>query len=127
MKICVTAEGSGLNSAVDPRFGRCRYYVIVETDTMRCEAVENPNLNAASGAGIQSGQLMASKGVQVVLTGHVGPNAYQVLSAAGIDVRTGVSGTVQTAIKENQLGKYKSAADPNVPSKFGMPGNQSGK
>jgi predicted Fe-Mo cluster-binding NifX family protein len=121
MKICVTAEGKDLSASIDPRFGRCKYFVFVDTETLQFEAIENPSLSSTGGAGIQAGQLMSGQGVKAVLTGNVGPNAHQVLSAAGIEVFTGVSGIVKDAIENHKLGKYKPAASPNVGSKFGMP------
>ena len=124
MKICVTAEGTDLSASIDPRFGRCKYFIFVDTETLQFEAIENPSLSSTGGAGIQAGQLMSSQGVKAVLTGNVGPNAHQVLSAAGIEVFTGVSGTVKEAIKNHKLGKYKPATSPSVGSKFGMPGKK---
>ena len=121
MKICITSEGKTLDSMVDPRFGRCRNFIFIETDTGNYEAQENTSAQFQGGAGIQSGQLVVSKGVKAVLTGNVGPNAHQVLSAAGVNVFTGVSGTVKEAIEGYRNGKYKLADAPNVGSKFGMP------
>lgn len=124
MKICVTSQGDNLNSQIDPRFGRCRYFIIVDTETMQFEAVQNPNIEAMGGAGVQSGQLVASKGVKAVLTGNVGPNAFQTLQAANIDVVTGASGSVKDAIGEYKKGKLKTTQGPSVNSKFGMPGKE---
>jgi len=97
MKIAISATGPGLEDEVDPRFGRCQYFVIVDLDTMQLEALENSSAMAPGGAGISTAQMIASKGVGAVLTGNCGPNAYQVLSAAGIQVITGVSGKVKDA------------------------------
>jgi predicted Fe-Mo cluster-binding NifX family protein len=121
MKICITSEGKSLDSKVDPRFGRCQNFIFFDTDTGNFEAQENANSQFQGGAGIQSGQLVVSKGVKAVLTGNVGPNAHQVLSAAGISIFTGVSGTVKEAIDGHKNGKYKPADAPSVGSKFGMP------
>jgi predicted Fe-Mo cluster-binding NifX family protein len=110
-----------LDSKVDPRFGRCQYFILFDTDTGSFEAQENVNAQFQGGAGIQSGQLVVSKGVKAVLTGNVGPNAHQVLSAAGVSILTGVSGTVKEAIDGYKKGKYKPADAPSVGSKFGMP------
>ncbi len=122
MKICITSEGKTLDAKVDPRFGRCQNFIFFDTDTGNFEAEENVNSQFQGGAGIQSGQLVVSKGVKAVLTGNVGPNAHQVLSAAGISIFTGVSGTVKEAIEGYKNGKYKVADVPTVGSKFGMPG-----
>lgn len=122
MKICITAQGDTLESDIDPRFGRCRYFIFVDPDTLEFEAVENSNIEAMGGAGVQSGQLVASKQVKAVLTGNVGPNAFETLQAAGIDVITGVSGSVKEAIEKYKKGGLKPTKAPSVSSKFGLPG-----
>jgi predicted Fe-Mo cluster-binding NifX family protein len=96
--------------------------VIVETGDMSFESVENLGSSRGGGAGIQAAQLMARKGVKVVLTGNCGPNAHQTLSAAGIDVVVGCSGTVSEAIERLQSGKLQAASGPNVTSHSGMDG-----
>ena len=120
MKIAVTSTGVDLDSQVEPRFGRCPYFLIVETETFEFEAVENPNIALGGGAGIQSAQLLANHGVQTVLTGNCGPNAHQVLSSAGIKIITGVSGKVKDAIEEYKLGTYSADQQPNVAAHYGM-------
>jgi predicted Fe-Mo cluster-binding NifX family protein len=79
MKIAITATGDNLQASVDPRFGRAQYFIILDPDTMEFEAISNTDLNAAHGAGIQSGQLMSSNNVKAVITRNVGPNAQQIL------------------------------------------------
>ncbi len=120
MKICITSEGATLDSKIDPRFGRCRYFLIVDMDTMAFQAVENASNQASGGAGIQSGQLMASNRVKAVLTGNVGPNAFQTLQAAGIEIFTGVSGTAREALGKFKEGALKKTQAPTVDSKKGM-------
>jgi len=120
MKIAVTATGPTLDGPVDPRFGRCPYFLIVETDDLSCEAVENPNLTLGGGAGIQSAQLMNEKGVRCVLTGNCGPNAYQTLSAVGIEVIVGCSGRVRDVVEQFKVGRLSAVDEPNVASHFGM-------
>ncbi len=101
MKIAITSVGPELSSEVDPRFGRARYFIVYDTDTDEYEVVDNSeNANAMSGAGPQSAKVIANRGVKVVLTGNVGPNAQASLEIAGIDVRTGVSGTVKEVIEQ---------------------------
>jgi predicted Fe-Mo cluster-binding NifX family protein len=120
MKIGISAAGPGLDTDIDPRFGRCQYFIIVDPDTMQFEAVENPGAMAAGGAGISTAQMIAGRGVATVLTGNCGPNAYQVLSAAGIKVITGVSGKVREAIQDCKSGKLQASSQPNVPGHFGL-------
>lgn len=120
MKIAITSTGADLTAQVDPRFGRCPYFLFVDTDTMQFEAVENPNVAAMGGAGIQSAQLVANKGAEAILTGSCGPNAFQTLQAAGVQVIIGVVGTVQDAIQRFKSGQLQPTAQPNVPSHFGM-------
>jgi predicted Fe-Mo cluster-binding NifX family protein len=120
MKIAISATGSTLDAEVDPRFGRCQYFIIVDLETMEFEAVDNSSAMAAGGAGISAGQSIADKGVQAVLTGNCGPNAYEVLSAAGIKVISGVVGKVRDAIEGYKSGKFQASSQPNVPGHFGM-------
>jgi len=122
MKICITSEGKTLDSKVDSRFGRCQNFIFFDIDSGEFEAQENTNAQFQGGAGIQSGQFIVSKGVKALLTGNIGPNAQQVLSAAGILIVTGVSGTIKNAIDGYKRGEYKPTDSPTVGSKFGMPG-----
>jgi predicted Fe-Mo cluster-binding NifX family protein len=119
MKIVVTATDPSLDGAVDPRFGRCPYFVIVETDDLAFEAMENPNVMLGGGAGIQSAQFMNEKGVRFVLTGNCGPNAYRTLSAAGIEVIVGCSGLVRDVVEQFKAGRLDAADEPNVADHFG--------
>ncbi len=122
MKIAITAAGTTLDAQVDPRFGRCPCFLIVETDDLSFEAVENPNLSLGGGAGIQSAQLMAEKGVKHVLTGNCGPNAHQTLAAAGIGIVVGCSGIVRAAVEKYKAGQLAPTTAPNVASHHGMGG-----
>ncbi|NQT19897.1 MAG: NifB/NifX family molybdenum-iron cluster-binding protein [Planctomycetes bacterium] len=122
MKIVVTAAQPSLEAAVDPRFGRCSYFLIVETDDLAFEAVENPNVALGGGAGIQSAQLMNEKGVRFVLTGNCGPNAHQTLSAAGVQVIVGCSGVARDVVEKFTAGQLHAANEPNVASHFGTGG-----
>ena len=122
MKVAISALGSTLEAAVDPRFGRCSTFVLVETDDMTFEAIENTNGSLGGGAGIQSAQLMAQKAIKAVLTGNCGPNAHQTLSAAGIDVVVGCEGTVLGVVERFKSGQLRPASAPNVASHSGMGG-----
>ena len=119
MKICITSQGNDLESPVDPRFGRCRYFVVVDTDNGESEIVENSNKDGMGGVGVQSGQFMAEKQIKAVLTGNVGPNAFQALQAAEIQIITGVSGKVKDVIERYKKGEFETTNGPSVDSHFG--------
>ena len=114
MKIAISAAGPTLESEVDPRFGRCQYFIIANPETMEFETIENFNVMAAGGAGISTAQMIAGKGVETVLTGNCGPNAYQVLSTAGIKIFTGNSGTIRDAIQSYKSGQLQATSYPTV-------------
>jgi len=120
MKIGVTSCGPGLNDRVDTRLGRCPFFVFVDTETLKFETVPNPNMTLRSGAGIQSAQLIADKGVSVILTGNCGPNAFHVFRTAGIHVISGVDGIVQDAVKRFKSHKLAPSSRPSVQDHFGM-------
>jgi len=126
MRIAISATNSDLDAEVDPRFGRCQYFIIADPETMEFEALDNSNAMAAGGAGISTAQMIAGKGVGAVLTGNCGPNAYQVLSAAGIQVITGVLGKVRDAVQAYKSGQLKVSSEPNVADHFGMGGGMGG-
>ncbi len=120
MKICITSTGTSLDSNVDPRFGRCPFFIIYDTNTDTFEAIENTSRQAMGGAGIQSGQLIASKNVEAVLSGNFGPNAFRVLQAANIKMFSNVSGTVKEAIEKFKNGQLTETSAPDVQSHYGM-------
>ena len=120
MQTAITATGPTLDSNVDPRFGRCAYFLIVDVDTMEFQVIENPNGALGQGAGIQAARLLAGKGVDFVLTGYCGPKAHEALSAADIEVLLGCSGIVKDAVEEFNAGKRKPAREPNVATHAGM-------
>lgn len=115
MKIAVTAKGTHLSDEVDPRFGRAPYILIVDTETMAYEALDNSaNVNAFKGAGIQAATMVADKGAEVLLTGYCGPNAFKTVQAAGMKVVNDVSGMVEAAIEAFKAGKFVYSAGANV-------------
>lgn len=101
-KICITSKGKDLEAEVDPNFGRAQYFLIVDPETMDFEVIDNPNIEALQGAGIQTAQLISNKNTGTVLTGNCGPNAQRILQSSGIKVITGVNGKVKDV-----LSKYK--------------------
>lgn len=115
LKVAVSATGVSMDASIDPRFGRCPYYVIVDTETMSYETMPNANMSAPSGAGIAAAQAVAQRGVEAVLTGNFGPNASQVLSQVGIKMITGATGSVRQAVESFNNGSL-TAASPSTAS-----------
>lgn len=107
MKVAVCATGSTLDSEVDPRFARCPHLLVVDTDSMAFEVLENPAMGAPGGAGIRAAQAVAETGVKAIITGACGPNAYEALSAAGIEVAVGASGSVRQAVEAYRQGRLR--------------------
>jgi len=105
---------------MDPRFGRCRNFVIVDSDSDKFEAFSNESVTASGGAGTQSAQFLANKGVGAVITGNVGPNAARALEAAGIKVYSAASGTVRDALEAYKVGKLSPVSGATVDSHHGM-------
>ena len=115
MKIAVASMGTDLSSAIDPRFGRARHFLVVDTESGEWACHDNAmNLNAAQGAGIQAGEAVARLGVEAVITGHVGPKAFRVLAAAGVKVYLAGGGTVADAVRQFKAGELKEAAAANA-------------
>jgi len=115
MKLAITSSGKTLADAVDPRFGRAAFFIVVDTETGASKAHANTqSLNAAQGAGIQAAETVSHLGASVVLTGHCGPKAFRALTAAGIQVVVGAGGSGQDALKQFQDGDLKPAEKPDV-------------
>ncbi|UCF89893.1 MAG: NifB/NifX family molybdenum-iron cluster-binding protein [Desulfobacterales bacterium] len=122
MKLAISSYGTDLNSQIDPRFGRCAYYLVVDSDNMSFEVFKNESATLGGGAGIQSAQFLAAKGANAVITGNCGPNAVETLAAAGIELFGGQTGTVTEAVAKYKDGRLKQGMAPNVASHFGAGG-----
>ena len=120
MKIAVSSSGEDLDSTVDQRFGRCQYFLLIDYETMEFEAIPNPGMSASGGAGITAAQAVIDKGTGAVLTGHVGPNAFNVLSGGGLQIITGVAGTVREAVEQFKAGTFSQTTSPTVESHAGI-------
>jgi predicted Fe-Mo cluster-binding NifX family protein len=127
MKIAVSSSGQDLNAQLDPRFGRCSYFLIIDTDDMSFEVFANENAALGGGAGIQSAQFVASKGVKAVITGNCGPNAMQVFSAAEVQVYVGQTGTIKDVIERYKNGELTAATQANAPLHSGTGGRGMGR
>ncbi|KKH50633.1 dinitrogenase iron-molybdenum cofactor biosynthesis protein [Methanosarcina sp. 1.H.T.1A.1] len=120
MKICISAFGKDPDSEVDPQFGRCNYFVIIDPEIGSVTSIKNPGSEASGGAGIRAAEEIASAGVDTLLTGSVGPNSFSILSEAGIEIHSGIRGTVSFALREYQSGKLSLLESPNASTHIGM-------
>jgi len=115
MKVAVTAQGKELSSEIDNRFGRAKWLIFVDTEAGDFQVHDNElNLNAVQGAGIQTGQNIANLGVEAVITGNVGPNAFKTLSTAGVKIFLAEKQTVGEAIDLLKAGELKEVNQANV-------------
>ena len=121
MKLVVCAKGEGLNAEVDQRFGRCPFFVVVDTEKSEViESISNEIAQAAGGAGPQAAQLLAGRNIEAVVLGNVGPNAVEALKAARVKVYSGVTGTVEDTLKKFSEGSLKLVSEATVSSHSGM-------
>ena len=127
MKVAISSSGKDLNAELDPRFGRCSHFLIIETDNMNVEAFVNENASLGGGTGIQSAQFVVSKGAQSVITGNCGPNAMQTFSAAGVQVHVGQSGMIKDIVESYKNGELTPTAEANTPLHAGMGGMGMGR
>jgi len=110
MRVAVSSTGRNLESILDPRFGRAPYFIIVDSETMVFEAVENSQiLDSPRGAGIQAGKTIADRHIDTLITGHCGPKAFRVLQNAGVKVITGAGGRVADVIDQFKKGLLATA------------------
>jgi predicted Fe-Mo cluster-binding NifX family protein len=120
MKVAVSSNGENLNAKLDPRFGRCGFFLVVNPDDMSFETFNNESAVLKGGAGIQAAQFLASQGVEAVITGNCGPNAIKTLAAAGIELFDGQAGTVRDVVERFKKGNLKPTSEASVDSHFGM-------
>jgi len=125
MKICICATAPDLDSQVSPVFGRCPYFLIVDSETKTLKAVSNTAGQAGRGAGVGAAQVAASEGVKAVICGNFGPNAFSVLQMSGIKIYPGVLNlSCKQALDKYNQGELKEIKIPPVPGRFGSPGGR---
>jgi len=110
MKICISATGNNLDAALDPRFGRTMYFLIVDDKGKLIKVIKNTGVQAMRGAGITAAQIVAKEKVDVVITGNIGPNASTVLGSSGIKIFLGNPAmSVRDILQEYQKGRLQEA------------------
>jgi len=120
MKVAVSAEGTELDAATSPVFGRCPAFVVVDTETMAYEGMANPALSLGGGAGTQAAQTVVQHGAEAVLSQNVGPNAFQVLEAGGVKVYRVGAGTVRQAVMDFLAGRLEPLQAASTSAHSGM-------
>jgi predicted Fe-Mo cluster-binding NifX family protein len=119
MKIAITAGEPGLETTLEPRFGRCDYFLIVDTESQKWESMQNPAAEAMGGAGPQAAQFLADQDVEAVISGEFGPNAYSALEAAGIRMfRAQIEGT-SALMKKFKADQLEHISAPTGPERHG--------
>jgi len=120
MKIGISSTADKLESQIDPRLGRCQYFLIVDTDNNDLEVIDNQKYARGCSAGVKTARQIIAQKVNAVITGKCGPKAMQEFLTAGIDVYTGQAGTVKSVIDNHQNGKLTGAARANLVLHAGM-------
>jgi predicted Fe-Mo cluster-binding NifX family protein len=113
--IAVSANGKNLEAEVGPLFGRARFFILVDPDTLEWEALDNlGNISGTQGVGLMTAKSLERKNIRTVLTGSCGPKAFEELQAAGIEVVLNAHGTVRKALANFMNGELDRAAKSNV-------------
>lgn len=106
MKIFISAQSKTKDALMDPRFGRCQVFQVYDTNTNEFVVIDNPAYTSASGAGIQASNFLIDQKADVLITGHLGPNAQEVLKDSKIKVYTSIPKSINDILKdymENKL------------------------
>lgn len=125
MKVVVSSSGPGLDAEVSPIFGRCPYFVLVDTETNEAKTIVNPAISASGGAGVQSSQMMIREGAEAAIGMNVGPNAAQVFMASGVPIYQAEPGTVGEAIEALVAGTLPQLGAPTVGKDYGKSSGRS--
>lgn len=126
MKVAVASSAGNLDAQMDPRFGRCAYFVVVDTDSMEFEAIENPGPQMGSGAGISAAQIVGDSGADAVVAGNFGPNAAQALQAGGIRMFQASGMSVREAAQAAAAGQLPESGGATTAAHTGMGGQAVG-
>lgn len=119
MKIAITSSGNKNTSSLNPRFGRCEFFIIIDTDTKEWQAFENPAVGAHGGSGAQAAQFVANQGIKAIISGRYGPNAYTALEAAGLQAFVSTQKTVDVALDKFLAGELEQVTAATGPQMHG--------
>lgn len=127
MKVAITTSTPRFNTQLEPRFGRCAYFVIIDTETHDWESIKNPAADAMGGAGTQAAQFLSDHGVQAVISGDFGPNAHATLEAAGVKMFRSQIGHVDELFEKYLSGQLEQISEPTGPQRHRGGDQQSGR
>ena len=119
MKILISALGKESKDLLDSRFGRCDYFQVFNTETNEYKVLENEGVKSSQGAGIAASQQVIDEGVDVVITGKLGPNAFNILNDANLELYSCSEISIEDAIKSYKEGKLE-VLSKSGPSRGGM-------
>lgn len=122
MRIAISSKGPKMDATIDPRFGRCPCFIVVDPASEEFEVLDNQAAMMSGGAGIQAAQMVVNSGAGAVITGNLGPNAANTLAAAGVKTYLGASGTVREALEQYKTGRLQESGGPTVERYFGTGG-----
>lgn len=120
MNIAVSSTTKTLEGDIDQRFGRCHYFLIIDSETLEFTVIDNESAMTSGGAGIKAAETIVQSNAEVVITGNIGPNAFQILSTGNITMYTGVSGGIKKSINQYNQGKLQETTHATVGSHAGM-------
>jgi predicted Fe-Mo cluster-binding NifX family protein len=120
MKVAIAARGKTLHSHVNDRFGRSPFFVVVHSESMEFDTIENPRVKERDVAGVKASRILISKGVDVVVVRNIGHNALVTLDGAGVKVYVGPAGTVLDVIEALKKGELAPAERPTVGFQDGL-------
>lgn len=120
MKIAISSSGDTQKAKVDPRFGRCRFFLLYDESSGAYQAIGNSARSAGGGAGVKAAEAIVQNDAEALLTGNIGPKAFAVLRSSNVRVVTDVAGTVAEAVKMFLDRRYAEAEAPSVNAHHGL-------
>lgn len=120
MKIAFSTMGNDMDGAVESRFGRCANFLIYDTESNNFSVYKNESSTARGGAGIKAAEQIVNLGAIAIITGNVGPNAHQALSAAGVKIVQSSCSSIQDELKKYLANESKTYDSPSVESHHGV-------
>jgi predicted Fe-Mo cluster-binding NifX family protein len=119
MKIAISATGKTMDSLLDLRFGRCKYFLIYDTESKKVNAIENKGMSSAGGAGIAAAQQLIDENIDVIITGDLGPNAFELINKTAIKVYKGKDISIESVLEEYNKNQF-SELNESGPAHHGM-------